>query len=284
VLSILVREVHVLEESVTITELEQLQRVAVALHRAQRARAFGTHREHMSKRSRQRGLARAVTPDRREQRVRLIGGRLIPHRRMVAWTVRRTCYFSGVSHPAAMPMSYGAYLAAERTSETRHEYVDGVVHAMAGGTPEHAALAAAVARALGNALDGKPCRVFSSDLRVRVVETGLATYPDVSVICGHLDVDVEDPDAAVNPIVLVEVLSDSSEAFDRGAKAAHYRRIPSLREYVLVSHSERRIEVHRRNASGQFEVFDFAEGTRVELVSIGAGFDVAAVYMNPLAT
>jgi len=180
-------------------------------------------------------------------------------------------------------MSHAEYVAAEQRSAVRHEFLDGEVFAMAGGTPAHAALAAALIQHLGNALGGKPCRVYSSDLRVRIRETGLTTYPDLSVVCGKLEVDVEDPNAVVNPVLLVEVLSESSEAYDRGAKAAHYRRIPSLQEYVLVSQLEPAIEVFRRNERGNFELIDARKGERVELASLGVTLDVDAIYADPLA-
>jgi Uma2 family endonuclease len=132
-------------------------------------------------------------------------------------------------------MTYAEYLAAEERSLEKHEFLDGEIYAMSGGMPEHAALAMAFGRTLGNALLGRPCRVFSSDARVRVQNTGLTTYPDVSVVCGKLETDPEDPSAITNPVLLVEVLSDSTEARDRGEKASHYRHLASLREYVLVS-------------------------------------------------
>jgi Uma2 family endonuclease len=180
-------------------------------------------------------------------------------------------------------MSYAEYLALESKAEERHEFLDGQLYAMAGGTPEHAALAAAFAGELRNALAGRPCRVFSSDLRVRIPATGLTTYPDLSVVCGRLDIDGEDPNAVLNPVLLVEVLSESSEAYDRGAKAARYRRIPSLREYVLVSQREPLIEVYRRNEQGRFELFEGRAGDNIELASVGASVSVDAVYENPLA-
>lgn len=179
-------------------------------------------------------------------------------------------------------MTYAEYLAAEAVSEVRHEYLNGEVWAMAGGTPEHAALAAAMIRELGASLRGKPCRPFSSDLRVHIPDTGLSTYPDVSVVCGQLETAPDDRDAVTNPVVLVEVLSESTEGYDRGAKAAHYRRIPSLREYVLVSQAEPRIEVHRRAESGRWEILEARPGETIELVSLGARLDVAAIYANPL--
>jgi Uma2 family endonuclease len=179
-------------------------------------------------------------------------------------------------------MTYAEYLAAEAVSEVRHEFLKGEAWAMAGGTPEHAALALAVGSELREALRGKQCRAYSADLRVRVVETGLATYPDVSVVCGQIETAPDDPDAVTNPVVLVEILSESTEAYDRGAKAAHYRRIPSLREYVLVSQAEPRIEVHHRAASGRWELLEARPGETIELASLGARLDVAAIYANPL--
>jgi Uma2 family endonuclease len=155
---------------------------------------------------------------------------------------------------------------------------------MAGGTIEHGGLAVAVAGEIGLALRGKPCRAFSSDVRVRIRETDLATYPDLSVVCGQLERAPDDPDAITNPILLVEVLSDSTEAYDRGAKWARYRRIASLRDYVLVSQAEPLIEVYRRTEGGRFELFEARAGETIELASIGARLDVSAVYANPLET
>ncbi|HYN01311.1 MAG TPA: Uma2 family endonuclease [Vicinamibacteria bacterium] len=179
-------------------------------------------------------------------------------------------------------MTYAEYLAAEAVAEVRHEYLNGEVWAMAGGTIEHGALALAVAGELRAALRGKPCRAFPSDVRVRIPETGLSTYPDVTIVCGELETAPEDKDAITNPIVLVEVLSDSTEAYDRGAKAAHYRRIPSLREYVLVAQAEPRIEVQRRSEGGRWELLEARPGETIELASLGVRLDVAAVYANPL--
>ena len=128
------------------------------------------------------------------------------------------------------------------------------------------------------ALRGGPCRGYSSDVRVRIPETGLATYPDLSIVCGPLETAPDDKDAITNPVVLVEVLSDSTEAYDRGAKWAHYRRISSLREYVLVSQAEPRIEVFRRMDTGRWELLEARPGETIELTSLGAHLDVAAVY------
>jgi len=180
-------------------------------------------------------------------------------------------------------LTYAEYLALEAQSPVRHEFVNGEVFEMAGGTPAHGALAAALARDLGAALRGKPSRVFSSDVRVFVRETGLATYPDLSVVCGSLETAEEDKDAIVNPVLLAEVLSPSTEAWDRGGKAAHYRRIPALREILLVT-PEGRLEVRRRNDRGVWELVEARVGERLELMSLGVVLDVAELFRDPLAS
>ncbi|WP_437563970.1 Uma2 family endonuclease [Sorangium sp. So ce542] len=179
--------------------------------------------------------------------------------------------------------TYAEYLEQERASPTKHEFLNGEIFAMAGGTPEHARLCLSVGAELRAHLRGRPCVVYSSDLRVRVQATGLSTYPDVSVVCGRLERDPEDKDAVLNPIVLIEVLSDSSEAYDRGQKFAHYRRMPSLREYVLVSQHEPRIEVFHRNEDGSWTLREARAGEGAELQAIGCTLSVDDVYREPLA-
>ncbi len=182
-------------------------------------------------------------------------------------------------------MTHVEYLALEAKGDTKHAYVNGEVFAMAGGTVEHGALAAAVIAALTVALQGRPCRVLSSDVRVRVKATGLSTYPDVSVVCNKVETDADDENGVLNPSLIVEVLSDSTEAYDRGEKAAHYRRLPSLREYVLLSQHEARIEVHRRNERDNWElVAEARKGERAELHAGGDAIilDVDALYRDPL--
>ncbi len=178
--------------------------------------------------------------------------------------------------------TFAEYLQQERAGDTKHEMINGEIFAMAGGTPEHAELAVKVAAALSVQLQGR-CRVFSADLLVRVLATGLATYPDLTVVCGKLERDPEDANVVVNPVVLVEVLSDGTERYDRGEKFAHYRRIPSLREYVLVSQHEPRIEVFRRNEDGKSWTLHVAEASEsVQLGSIGCELAVDEVYANAL--
>jgi len=169
------------------------------------------------------------------------------------------------------------YLALEELSNVKHEYLDGEIHAMAGGTPEHGAIAARVIAALVERLRGSGCTTYSSDVRVRVAATGLLTYPDVSVVCGEPERDPVDPNALANPVLLVEVLSPSTAAYDRGEKLAHYRRIPSLREVVLVAHDEEAAELWRRSG----ETWDrerVEPGGEVELGSVGCRLPVAALY------
>ncbi len=175
--------------------------------------------------------------------------------------------------------TYADYVALELTSSTKHEFFDGEIYAMAGGSEEHSALAAEVLRALGNAIGDRPCRAHTSDLRIYVEAAGLATFPDGSVICGDLEQHGPSPMAtAVNPVVLVEVTSDSSEEYDTGMKFEHYRTIPSLREYVVVSHRERRIVVHHRAENEQWVMRVAVAGESVTVTSVGAELRVDAVY------
>lgn len=174
-------------------------------------------------------------------------------------------------------MTFAQYLAHEEASNVKHEYLDGEIYAMAGGTPEHAALAAAATVAIGAALGAGPCTVYSSDLRVRVQATGLATYPDVTVICGAPAPDPESRTTVINPTLVVEVLSDSTEEYDRGDKLAGYRTVPSLREVLLVSHRERRLDLWRRTDAGWTHVAA-RRGEVMELTSVGCSLNVDAVY------
>ncbi len=176
--------------------------------------------------------------------------------------------------------SYQDYLRFEAAANVRHEFFAGEIYAMAGGTPEHAALAAKVIALLDFQLRGRPCRVYSSDLRVRVVETGLATYPDVTVICGPIERDVEDRDAVTNPTLLVEVLSPSTEDYDRGEKLTQYRRIPDLRAIILMSHREVMLEVHRRVADGSWVSERFGAGQTVQIEPINSVLNVDELYQD----
>ena len=176
------------------------------------------------------------------------------------------------------------YIALERSANSKHEYLDGNIYARAGGSREHALHGANVLTLLSIALRGRPCAAHTSDLRIRVVDTGLETYPDASVICGQPEIDPDDKHAVTNPVVLVEITSPSTEDYDRGDKLAHYQRIPSLREVVFVGHREKVIEVVRREEDGSWSRHEARPGRVAKLESIGCELPVDEVYRDPLAT
>jgi Uma2 family endonuclease len=180
--------------------------------------------------------------------------------------------------------TFAEYVAEERSSATKHEWLNGEVFDMAGGTIEHGALAANTIGELLRLLRGRPCRVYTSDVRVRVAATGLATYPDASVVCGKLERDPEDDNTVLNPVVLVEVLSDSTEAYDRGEKFAHYRRIDSLRDYVLVSQREPLLEHYARNDDGTWTLREARAGQAVRLTGVPGELAVDEVFRDPLGS
>ena len=183
-----------------------------------------------------------------------------------------------MSPPATLhAYTYADYLAHEAASNVKHEYLKGEIYAMAGGSPAHAELSLAVGAALREQLQDKPCRVFSSDLRVRVDATGLATYPDVTVVCGALERDKDGRETVLNPKVLVEVLSDSTERYDRGEKFEHYKQIPSLDEYVLLSQKEALLEAWRRE-DGSWRRREARAGEHLMLESIECELVVDALY------
>ena len=174
--------------------------------------------------------------------------------------------------------SFADYLAIERESEIKHEFDAGEILVMSGGTSRHSALAMNVGFALrGTRPEG--CTVFQSDMRVRIRATGRATYPDVSMVCGPLEYDPDDAarTTITNPVLIVEVLSVTTEKGDRGNKWMHYQRIPSLQEYVLVS-QEPRIEIFHRMPSGTWEYSEVSEGI-VRLAS-GPALDLAMLYAD----
>jgi Uma2 family endonuclease len=189
-----------------------------------------------------------------------------------------------MTRPAHRPRyTYSEYLALEQASNVKHEFHQGEIYAMAGGTPEHAALAGNVIALLSVQLRDKPCRVYTSDLRVRVLATGLATYPDVTVVCGTREIDPEDANTVINPIVLVEVLSPRTADYDRIEKRENYKQIPSLRDVVLVDHQERLVEVWTRDEEGRWTRTEARAGKSAAVRSIGVDLSVDEVYRDPLA-
>jgi Uma2 family endonuclease len=172
--------------------------------------------------------------------------------------------------------TYEEYLGALEMSDVKLEYCEGEIYAMAGGTPAHADLAAAATRILGNALEGR-CRVSSSDLKVRIEATDLSAFPDVSVTCGERRFAAVDKNAVVNPTLLVEVTSNSTEDYDRGEKLSHYKQCPSLQAVLIVSHRRRQITAVERSGTG-FRVREFRSGEQVELTHPALSFAVDELY------
>ncbi|HWD20783.1 MAG TPA: Uma2 family endonuclease [Verrucomicrobiae bacterium] len=176
-------------------------------------------------------------------------------------------------------LSASEYLQMERAAETKSEFRDGDVYAMAGGTPAHSRISANLIRHLGNRLEGGKCFAFTSDLRVKIEMADAYTYPDVSVVCGSLQTESGHDDVLLNPTVIVEVLSPSSESDDRGRKFELYRRIPSLREYLLVSQSKPHVEQFIRQASGEWLLRDIeGRAAALSLAALGIELPLAEVF------
>ena len=173
------------------------------------------------------------------------------------------------------------YLAFERDAEAKHEYLDGRIYAMTGGSVNHARLIGNVHAELRAQLRGRPCEAFTSELKVRVEASGLHTYPDVSALCGKPELGGQCDEILLNPTVLVEVLSPSTERYDRGEKFVHYRQIPSLREYVLVWQDWMHVERFARDATDPTRwVLADASGPdgEFDLPSIGCFLRLRDVY------
>ena len=151
-------------------------------------------------------------------------------------------------------VSIEEYLSLEHAALEKSEYFEGEIFAMAGAKIAHCLISTNILGELRGRLKGKKCSPYGSDLRIEVSPTGLFTYPDVSVICGPIENSVHDSDTAINPTLIVEILSDSTEAYDRGGKFAHYRTIPSFREYILISQTEPLVEVFFRRDDGIWEL------------------------------
>lgn len=170
------------------------------------------------------------------------------------------------------------YLAYERESDTRHEYLDGQVYAMVGVSRSHDLIVGNLITALNIQLRERPCEVHSGELRVRVSPRAYF-YPDVSVVCGEPDFSEGPPALLLNPTVVIEVLSASTEAFDRGEKGLRYRALPSLREFVLVYQDQPRAEHYFRDEQDSWRVADILglDGT-LTLRSIGCSVSLADAY------
>lgn len=184
-----------------------------------------------------------------------------------------------MSEPArTQPLTYAEYLEQEAASEVRHEFFDGDLWAMTGGTWNHALITSNLTIALGNALRGGPCRVASESVRIYFPTLGESAYPDLRVVCGGPERHSDDPLAVINPVLVVEVISDSTEAFDRGDKFARYRTLPSLQAYLLASQHRKGLELFERNADGTWTLRVAEGGERLPVAALDIDVAVDIVY------
>lgn len=184
-----------------------------------------------------------------------------------------------MSTAAAKRYTVDEYLALERASETKHEFYDGEIFAMAGASESHNLIVGNVLTALNQALRDQPCRVYPSDMRVRC-PSGLHTYPDVTVVCGDPQFEDGQRDTLLNPLVIIEVLSPSTEKYDRGNKFENYQAIPSLRENVLVLQERIRVEHYTRREDADEWLLKSVNdsGATVAFPAPGCQVSVAEMY------
>ncbi|HSO83197.1 Uma2 family endonuclease [Thiocapsa sp.] len=177
-------------------------------------------------------------------------------------------------------LSFDDWLAIERTAtDQRSEYIAGEVFAMAGGTEEHNLIVANMVRELGNQLKERPCRVYPSDMKVHIAAADVGTYPDVMVICGEREFYEGRRDMVTNPTLIVEVLSDSSEAYDRGDKFRHYRSLRSLQAYLLLSQYRMQAELFLRQPDGTWSLSSYQDPSdSIPLRVVEAELSLAEVY------
>jgi Uma2 family endonuclease len=176
-------------------------------------------------------------------------------------------------------LSLQQYFELEATSEIKHEYYRGATYAMTGASARHNLIVANIIGLLHSQLRGSPCRVFPSDLRLKIEATGLYTYPDVSVICGTIQFDAGRQDTVTNPGVLIEVLSPRTENYDRGKKFEHYRTIETLQEYIVVAQDRTHIEQYIRQDEHRWLLVDFFTADQsVQIDAIDCNLPLAEVY------
>ena len=183
-----------------------------------------------------------------------------------------------VVNPQRLFMSVEEYLELDRGSlDARYEFIDGVVTMLAGGTADHSTISINVIGLLRDLLRDGPCRVYNSDLTVRLAETRYV-YPDASISCDSGDRG--QVDTVQSPCLVVEVLSPSTEAYDRGKKFRYYQSSSTIQEYVLVSAQEQAVDVYRRATDNLWTLHPFGQDDEVELKSINVRFPIASVYEN----
>lgn len=176
-------------------------------------------------------------------------------------------------------LSSADYLAIERSAEFKSEYFNGEIFAMSGASEPHNVIVLNTGAEIRQHLKKRPCKVYANDMRVKVSPTGLYTYPDVVVVCGQAQFDDAHLDTLLNPTILIEVLSDSTEAYDRGRKFEHYRSLESLAEYVLIAQNRPQVEAYRRQPSQQWLLTESRglEGV-LRLHSIECDLALAEIY------
>jgi len=193
------------------------------------------------------------------------------------------CFFVMAFAAPHHAYTYEEFLALEAAANVKHEFLDGEMYAMAGGSLDHGALALVVGSLLRAQFTGRPCRVFNSDVRVLIQATGLVTYPDLSIVCGPVERDPRSRVTLVNPVGLVEVLSDSTQAYDQGEKFEHYRQMASLRAYVLVDAHTPAIEARQRpGENDSWTITQCGPGQSIRLPSLDAILAVDEVYRDGL--
>ncbi len=171
------------------------------------------------------------------------------------------------------------YLLMERVSPVKHEYFNGEIFQMAGTSEEHSAISMNIAASLHLQFRGRPCKSYQSDLRVYIPATGLYTYPDVVAVCGEPRMADEHLDSLLNPVLIVEVLSPSTQDYDKGAKFEHYRTIESLQEYLLVWQDKKRVTRYTKANDGSWVLTDFIGGNAViELTSVECTLSIDDIY------
>jgi Uma2 family endonuclease len=171
------------------------------------------------------------------------------------------------------------YLAIEREAEFRSEYRGGEIYSFAGASRRHNRVVTNITITLGNQLRDRPCNAYANNMRVLVSETGLYAYPDVVVTCGEERLLDDHEDTLLNPIVVIEVHSTSTEAYDRGKRFAHYRQVESLRDYLLIAQGQKRIECFTRQEHGQWLYAEAHEPDAVvRIESIGCDLALSDVY------
>ena len=152
------------------------------------------------------------------------------------------------------PMSESDYLTFERASTLKHEYYRGQIYAMTGAKEAHNVIAGNTIATLHGQVRYKPCRIYPSDMRVKVLETGLNTYPDITIICGQPHFTDQTRDTVTNPIVIIEILSPSTERYDRGLKFQNYRTVSTLMDYILIAQNQAHVEHYARQETGRWEL------------------------------